>query len=123
MSIDILTGGCYCGDIRYQIEGDILRSVTCRCTSCARTAGTHAIAWLTIPSDSIVLISGEPTRCTDGIITRTFCSRCGTKLTYRDDARSETDVTLSSIDPFHRTPSLIPASLESNHIVCHSDTG
>lgn len=98
MSNNILTGGCYCGDIRYRIECEILGTATCRCTSCARTAGTHAVAWLTVPSDGVILIAGEPAHHVDGTITRTFCGRCGTKLTYQDDARGETDITVSSLD-------------------------
>jgi hypothetical protein len=98
MNDTILTGGCYCGDIRYRIESKILRSATCRCTSCARTAGTHAVTWLTVPSDGVVLIAGEPERRVDDTITRTFCGHCGTKLTNRDDARGETDITVSSLD-------------------------
>ena len=98
MNNAILAGGCYCGDIRYRIESKTLRSTTCRCTSCARTAGTHAVTWLTVPSAGVVLVAGEPTRRVDDTVTRTFCGRCGTKLTYRDDARGETDVTVSSLD-------------------------
>lgn len=92
-----LTGGCYCGDVRYRIEGPVLRSTTCRCDSCARSIDAH-VAWLTVPSDGVVLVAGEPERRTDGPVTRTFCGRCGTKLTYRDDGRGETDVTVSSLD-------------------------
>ena len=113
MTDNTLTGGCYCGDIRYRIESEILRSTTCRCATCARTAGTHAIAWLTVPSDSVILIAGEPTHRIDGTATRTFCGRCGTKLTYRDNLRGETDVTVSSLD---RGPALTEASVSQDTI-------
>lgn len=116
----ILTGGCYCGDIRYRIESEILRSIVCHCPTCARTAGAHTVAWLTVPSDGIVLVSGEPMRRTSGTTTRTFCGRCGTKLSYRDDARSETDVTVSSIDRFHGFPSPVAVSVDNDD--AHSET-
>jgi hypothetical protein len=93
----VLTGSCYCGDIRYRIEGKISKAAACRCDTCSRTIDEH-VDWLTVPSDSIALVSGVPARKTNGPVTRTFCGRCGTRLTYRDDDRGETDVTASSLD-------------------------
>lgn len=110
----MLTGGCYCGDIRYRIESEILSTSICRCASCARTIESQ-VAWLTVPSDGIVLIAGPPVRRTDGHITRSFCGRCGTKLTYRDDDRGETDVTVSSLDESF-TDLLAPSEVETHHL-------
>ena len=92
-----LSGSCYCGDIHYRIEGPVLRSSTCRCESCVKSVDRQ-IDWLTVAGDSVVLTSGHPERRINGPITRTYCGRCGTRLTYRDDERGETDVTLSSLD-------------------------
>ena len=66
----------------------------------------------------IVLVAGDPKRCVDGAITRTCCGRCGTKLSYRDDERGETDVTVSSVDRFHSIPS--PETVDNDHV--HSET-
>ena len=97
MKDSVLTGSCYCGDIRYRIESRVLRAVSCHCETCSRTIADH-VDWLTVPSNAVVLVSGEPVRRTNGPVTRTFCGRCGTRLTYRDDDRGETDVTASSLD-------------------------
>lgn len=119
MNDTILIGGCYCGDIRYRIESKGLRSATCRCTSCERTAGTHAVTWLTVPSDGVILIAGEPERRVDDTITRTFCGRCGTKLTYRDNPRGETDITVSSLDG---AKSVLTESVSQNdYVMSHTE--
>ena len=91
------TGSCYCGDIHYRIEGEIMRTSSCRHDAHSSAIDTH-IDWLTVPSDSVVLISGTPTHRTVDGVTHTFCGRCGTLLTYRDEGREEIDVTASSLD-------------------------
>src|SRR3569832_906940 len=34
-----ITGGCHCGAIRYEIEGEALTHALCHCTDCRRCAG------------------------------------------------------------------------------------
>ena len=34
------TGGCLCGAVRYEIEGDPLLSAVCHCRNCQKQAGS-----------------------------------------------------------------------------------
>src|SRR5262245_25617643 len=35
----MITGGCHCGAIRYQVEGEAIVHALCHCTDCRRHAG------------------------------------------------------------------------------------
>ena len=58
------------------------------------------MAWITVPTTEFTVTQGEPKRYrTDTGAYRTFCSDCGTSLTYENDSRpGETDITTGSLD-------------------------
>jgi hypothetical protein len=96
----VTEGGCLCGAIRYVADGEPTASMICHCNSCCRAAGSPVVAWLTFPATRFAFVRGAPSayRSTTPV-TRTFCSRCGTSLTYVHAERpSEIDVTTASLD-------------------------
>lgn len=96
----MLTGGCYCGAIRYETAGPAVNQGICDCTICRRTTGAPCVAWFSVPSQGFNIINGEPARFrSSDHATRTFCSTCGTQIAFTDDASPEdTDVTTCSLD-------------------------
>lgn len=96
----MLTGGCYCGAIRYATAGPVVNQAICHCAMCRGTTGAPCVAWFSVPSGSFKLTGAEPARFrSSGHATRTFCPTCGTQLTFTDDASlDETDVTTCSLD-------------------------
>lgn len=102
----MLTGGCYCGAIRYETSDATIHRAVCHCTICRRTSGAPCVAWLTVAADSYRLSHGRPTSFRSSPHgTRTFCSTCGTQLTFADDGLpAEIDVTTASLDD----PALVP---------------
>jgi len=93
-------GGCLCGAIRYVARGAPTASMICHCNSCRRAVGSPTVAWVTFPTSQFSFVRGMPSEyhSTDPV-TRTFCSRCGTSLTYVHAERSsEIDVVTSSLD-------------------------
>jgi hypothetical protein len=102
----MLTGGCYCGAIRYEATGPVRYQTNCHCTMCRGTTGAPCVAWFTVASACLTVLSGKPTqfRSSDHG-TRAFCATCGTQLTFIDDASLEdTDVTTCSLDQPERAP-------------------
>lgn len=98
MSETSLTGGCHCGSIRYRVEGEIVGACICHCASCRRTVGAESVGWLSVGTDALVLLAGDPTRYTSSPgVTRTFCPVCGTSLTYQFEA-GQIDIILASLD-------------------------
>lgn len=100
MANPVTEGGCLCGAIRYVAHGAPTASMICHCNSCCRAAGSPVVAWLTFPTSQFSFVRGSPSEYHSTLpVTRTFCSTCGTPLTYVHAERaSEIDVTTSSLD-------------------------
>ena len=82
------TGGCLCGDIRYEVVKPAIDSGYCQCKMCQRFSGAPIIAGVTFPKDGVRFSKGIPTYYrSSAIAERGFCPRCGSSLTYRPVAR------------------------------------
>ena len=109
---DVVTeGGCVCGAIRYHVHGQPTNSMICHCQTCRKAAGAPVVAWLTFPFARFSFVCGTLTEFRSSPpVVRTFCSLCGTPLTYRHADRSpEVDVTTSTLDD----PEALPLSHHS----------
>ena len=102
----MLDGGCYCGFVRYRVEGTPVHETLCHCSSCRRASGAPMVAWFSVPIEGYRVVSGEPVSFRSSRrATRSFCPRCGTPLTYQADAfPDEIDVTTCSLDVPERVP-------------------
>lgn len=96
----MLTGGCFCGAIRYQASGQVFNQTSCHCEICRRTSGAPCVAWFSVPAAGYRVVLGTPARFrSSDHATRTFCPTCGTQLTFCDDAsQEEIDITTCSLD-------------------------
>lgn len=78
----MLTGGCHCGDIRYETADEAVHHMLCHCADCRKCSGAPAVAWA-LASAAQVRISGEPVwYASSDQGRRGFCGRCGTGLFY-----------------------------------------
>lgn len=78
-----IAGGCHCGAIRYEAEGEALTHALCHCTDCRRNAGAPMVGWTMYPLDAVKVTKGAPKiyqSSADG--RRHFCADCGTGLFY-----------------------------------------
>ncbi|HQS14645.1 GFA family protein [Reyranella sp.] len=102
----MLKGGCFCGAVRYEAEGEPRHETLCHCSICRRTTGAPIVAWFTVRAGDFRIVTGEPARFrSSAAATRTFCGACGTALTFRsDDHGDEIDVTTCSLDEPERLP-------------------
>ena len=93
-------GGCLCGNVRYTVAGSPQSRQICHCVSCRRAAGAQSVAWLTFLSRNFSFVSGEPAKYrSSSEVSRTFCGRCGTTLTYQHDGDLDfIDVTAATLD-------------------------
>lgn len=57
---DHFTGGCFCGAIRYRMQGRPMFIHCCHCTDCQRQTGTAFALNGMIETDRIELLKGEP---------------------------------------------------------------
>jgi hypothetical protein len=102
----MLTGGCYCGAIRYEAEGEPWHATICHCSICRRTSAAPAVAWFTVKRANFRLLAGGPARFRSSAnATRTFCPACGTPLTFQSERQpEEIDVTTCSLDDPEQVP-------------------
>jgi hypothetical protein len=102
----VIEGGCFCGFVRYRIDGEPFHETSCHCSICRRTTGAPFVAWFTIPVAGFTVTSGSPARFASSEHgTRSFCPRCGTQLTFESSrAPGEVDVTTCSLDDPERIP-------------------
>ncbi len=78
-----MTGGCHCGAIRYEVEGDLVVHTLGHCTDCRRHAGAPMVGWAMYAADAIKVTQGEPKVYQSSEHGRRhFCANCGTGLFY-----------------------------------------
>jgi hypothetical protein len=78
-----IVGGCHCGAIRYQAEGEPITHALCHCTDCRRHAGAPMVGWIMYPQAAVKVTKGQPkiyASSADG--RRHFCPDCGTGLFF-----------------------------------------
>lgn len=89
--LPVLSGGCLCQQVRYQITGPRRNIINCHCQNCRRTHG-HVSAYTSVDKKDLVLISQQSLkwyhdRSPDTY--RGFCSACGASLFW--DARDKSN--------------------------------
>lgn len=96
--MDRVTGGCLCGDVRFEASGPPYRVGLCHCLDCRKHHGAVFYAAAIFP-ETAVTIEGEP----HGYEGRYFCGTCGSSVFSRDG--DEVELNLGSLDaPDRFTP-------------------
>ncbi len=127
----MLTGGCLCGAIRYEMAGEPVFSSQCHCRDCQRASGSGYIATMRVPAAGFRITQGRP-KCyvaaadSGNEVTRAFCGNCGSPLysqvstrpdlvgirvTSLDDPgwfRAEADIFVRSAQPWDQMNPEIP---------------
>lgn len=82
-----IEGGCYCGAIRYEAEGDPLFKGQCHCRECQYISGGSPNVTMAVPEAGFRYTKGEPAifrrKDLETPVTREFCGECGTPLLSR----------------------------------------
>ncbi len=96
----MITGGCFCGAVRYELAQADYLTANCHCTMCRRTSAAPFVTWLVAPATAFRYTRGEPKVLHSSAKgTRYFCADCGTPLACDvHDRDNEIDVTTGSLD-------------------------
>jgi hypothetical protein len=90
MADPVLSGGCLCGGVRFELSEPPLAANYCHCTRCQRRTGSAASAQARIDGRGFRVLQGESLikawRHPDGGFEKCFCSECGAHLFSRDPA-------------------------------------
>ncbi len=90
----IRSGGCLCGAVRYECEGEPQFALQCHCRDCQRASGAPHVAAVRVPSSGFRIVRGAPkhyraTADSGNEVTRIFCSECGTPLYVQVATRTD----------------------------------
>lgn len=94
-----LTGGCLCGEVKFEVNGEPLRMGQCHCTACRKITGTgHNVQAFFNASD--VAINGKTSTHqslsdTGNARTRHFCPDCGSRL-FSENSKAPTTIGISA---------------------------
>jgi hypothetical protein len=99
----LITGGCLCGGVRFELTARPTHAGYCHCTRCQRRTGTAASAQARIDGRTFRLVAGEHLvkawRHADGGFEKCFCSECGAHLFSRNpDDRTQMSIRMSAFD-------------------------
>ena len=77
-------GGCYCGKVRYQAEGEPMMAAQCLCRECQYITGGGPNMFMAMPATGFKYTANEPKQFTrkdlSRAVTREFCPECGTHM-------------------------------------------
>ena len=104
-----VTGGCFCGAVRFNLELPSKWCAHCHCTMCRRVHGAGYVTWVGFEEDHFHLDQGEDTLtwfASSAVAQRGFCNTCGSTMLFRSERwKGEIHVTLANIDdPIDRKP-------------------
>src|SRR5215470_10449486 len=94
IGMQVRTGGCLCGAVRYESAGEPEFSLQCHCRDCQRSSGTAYNAAIRVPSAGFRVTQGAPKRYVSKAdsgneITRVFCGDCGSPLWVQVSTRPD----------------------------------
>lgn len=81
-----IEGGCYCGEVRFAIEGEIKMRALCLCRTCQKISGGAGNLFIGLLAEQFRYVQGVPKMiCLESGIgpTREFCPTCGVHLAAR----------------------------------------
>lgn len=90
---EVHEGGCACQAVRYRVQGEPAVSMVCHCKFCQRRLASafSVVAYFDAPN--VEILQGLLTTCehrsdeTGRWLRMDFCSRCGTTVRHRAEAR------------------------------------
>ncbi|MEP1207389.1 MAG: GFA family protein [Rhizobiaceae bacterium] len=80
----LATGGCLCGQVRYEVDGKALGSMLCHCRMCQRYSGAPMLEGTTFPAEAFIVTKGKlQVYQSSEIAERSFCGSCGSPILYQ----------------------------------------
>jgi hypothetical protein len=106
----MMTGGCLCGKVRFEIAKPLLFAGYCHCTRCQKRTGTAAAVSARIAPGSLRLVAGQEEiksfRPPDGFA-KVFCSNCGGALW--SESQQDPEVKSVRMGAFDADPGIRPS--------------
>jgi hypothetical protein len=79
-----ITGECFCGDIKYKVDGKLKDARSCHCSRCRKAFNSQASAYALVNAEEFCWLSGQD-QLTSYVGKHSFglqfCKQCGSTLT------------------------------------------
>jgi hypothetical protein len=99
------TGGCQCGNVRYEVTAPLSDPTICHCRMCQKAFGSWGAVLINAPAGHFRWTRGQPGIFrSSSIVSRGFCRDCGTPLFMREDGDPNYEIAVGTLD----VPSDIP---------------
>lgn len=94
------SGGCQCGQVRYDVDGDLHFAAVCHCPSCRKSSGAPIVSWAMFERDAVHWdTSVSKSYASSEGVRRSFCPTCGTTLFFEAEyIAGLIDITVESAD-------------------------
>jgi len=89
---EIYQGACLCGEVRFEITGEIDSIVYCHCSRCRKSQGSAFATNGNVDVDKFVFISGEDKMtgyATSAEQTKYFCRHCGSPIISKNTSNPD----------------------------------
>ncbi|MCP4469497.1 MAG: GFA family protein [Gammaproteobacteria bacterium] len=103
-----VTGGCFCGAVRYEAEVNLHEAFYCHCRACHKLSGTPAQVDIYVKPGTLYFTKEEPKYFQTSHFAKSgFCQHCGSRLVFIPTEKDDwTCVMVGSLDhPEHVVPS------------------
>ena len=118
-----LSGGCLCGQVRYEARPSHRDGYYCHCRMCQLAFGNTRAAYFNLRKDEVRWLAPPAIYASSKIARRGFCSHCGTPLSFEFLDSERMDLAVGSLDD----PALIRPtehfSIETRLAAWHADDG
>ena len=123
-----VTGGCYCGEISYEINGSQEAAFQCHCRECQYITGGN--------SNIVIVFAESDFKYTKGVVssfarsdlespvTRHFCGSCGTGIGSRSPSRPNSMIvkvgTLDNPEDYQAQAAIFTCDQQSYHHIANN---
>jgi len=122
-SLPPLTGGCLCGQVRYQATPDHREGYYCHCRMCQLAVGNTRAAFINLRKAEVQWLSKPAYYASSKIARRGFCSNCGTPLSFEYLDGERMDLSVGSLDDPSALKPSAHFAIESRVAAWHADDG
>ncbi|WP_438463237.1 GFA family protein [Marinomonas sp. PE14-40] len=96
----MIKGSCLCGNVTYEISGDLGDIVHCHCVTCRKAHGAAFSSVASVPLSAFTLMNEQllnSFESSPGKV-RHFCANCGTQIYAKRDKADHIILRLGSLD-------------------------
>ncbi|MCB1438167.1 MAG: GFA family protein [Nitratireductor sp.] len=96
---DTHSGSCLCGNVRFQVRGQLRGVIACHCNQCRKQSG-HYFAATNCPDDLLTVEGLDHLRWyqSSQSAKRGFCGTCGSALFWKDTSAASTSILAGAFD-------------------------